>query len=122
MKTIIFVYGTLKKGNHNHGFLDGASFIGEAWTKKEYTLLEDHYVGLPYVIKDESYSIQGELYEVDKYTFMTLDNLEGHPHFYKRELVECFIPELNHTEMKAWLYFLQEYDVQAVRKLPTGLW
>tara|TARA_R110000751_G_scaffold38032_1_gene91595 strand:+ start:139 stop:531 length:393 start_codon:yes stop_codon:yes gene_type:complete len=127
-KTKVFVYGTLKKGNGNHGFLKEATYIGDAWTKEEYTLLTDHYVGLPYVIKEPSYSIAGEIYEVDEHTFMTLDNLEGHPHFYERELIDCFIPISANirgqdiVEEKAWLYFLKDYDTTAIRKLPTGVW
>ena len=125
MKTKIFVYGTLKKGFHNHGFLKSATYIGDAWTKKEYTLLTDHYNGLPYVIREPSYPIQGELYEVDEFTFMTIDNLEGHPHFYYRELVDLFIPLSKDKQIdeRGWLYFLgDDFDTRAVRKNPTGLW
>ena len=130
----VFVYGTLKNGEGNHIFLQHATYLGDAWTKEEYTLLEDHYNGLPYVIKEPSYSINGEIYEVDEFTFMMIDNLEGHPHFYERELVECFIPieddfarddgrmKQGIQEEEAWLYFLKEFDTTSVRKLPNGYW
>ena len=55
-------------------------------------------------------------------------NLEGHPHFYERELIDCFIPISANirgqdiVEEKAWLYFLKDYDTTAIRKLPTGVW
>ena len=104
----IFVYGTLKSGYHNDGFLAKARFLGEAMTMKDFTLLTNHYTGLPYVIKEASYPIEGELYEVDEWTFMTIDNLEGHPHFYCRELVDL---EVNNKKERGWLYFLmQDYQ------------
>jgi len=135
MKQKVFVYGTLKSDKHNNDLLKNSTLIGKAWTKKEYTLLEDHYNGLPYVTREPSYPIAGEVYEVDEWTFMMLDNLEGHPHFYCRELIEIFIPcyddfaiddgrvKYDIMEDRAWLYFIGDgFNTRQVRKLPDGKW
>jgi gamma-glutamylcyclotransferase (GGCT)/AIG2-like uncharacterized protein YtfP len=38
--TTVAVYGTLKKGQGNHGLLSGSKYIGKGETHPNYTLLE----------------------------------------------------------------------------------
>jgi gamma-glutamylaminecyclotransferase len=101
----VFVYGTLKKGFSNHHLLSCAKFIGTAVTEKHYALYE---AGLPYVISGEQVStIHGEVYLVDQVTLAILDNLEGHPNFYKREQVHvCLQTNKSYSEkIIVWIYF-----------------
>lgn len=102
----VFVYGTLKKGFGNHRLLSGAVFVGEAVTVNNYAL---YVSGIPYAYKEETISkIHGELYLVDRETLQSLDMLEGHPDWYRRE--EVMINLKNNTStfsdlISAWLYF-----------------
>ena len=40
MKTAIFVYGTLKRGQRNHNFLSDHEFLGDAQTEARYRLYD----------------------------------------------------------------------------------
>ncbi|RUM61568.1 MAG: gamma-glutamylcyclotransferase [Persephonella sp.] len=101
-KHYIFVYGTLRKGFGNHYLLENAKFIGEGFTKEKYSL---YATGIPYVVKKPLTKIKGELYEVDNLTLEEIDYLEGHPHFYERELIDVIV---NNKIYKAWIYFYPE--------------
>lgn len=108
----VFVYGTLKRGKHNHRLLDhgGALFVTEAYTADRYPLLVD---GLPYLFDrpGEGHRVKGELYVVDNGTFARLDQLEGHPRFYERKKIR-----LGHADPAApssafaWVYFIKNRD------------
>lgn len=97
----LFVYGTLKQGFSNHYFLKDAEFVAPAKTVERYALFVDEF---PHVYpKDPVCSIQGEVYHVDFSTLTRIDALEGHPNFYRRELVEVRLQSGEAT--KAWIYF-----------------
>lgn len=98
---VVFVYGTLRKGSWNHGFMRGARFLGAGRTAGKYALYVER---IPFVDKDQPVSrIRGEVYEVDDTVLAALDELEGHPHEYRREQVAV---ELDSGEtVTAWLYF-----------------
>lgn len=111
MKDIVFVYGTLKRGKSNNILLTGSEYLGLGVTVDKYAMYEH---GIPYVSEKMSLTnIVGELYKVDKHTLKSLDNLEGHPEWYKRKKVEILFAhkhivnydddDINKT--KAWLYF-----------------
>ena len=100
----VFVYGTLKSGMPNHGFLRDATPLGPATTVNHYALHAG--AGLPMVDGSNPVSpIHGELYLVNAHTFADLDRLEGHPTFYCRKWVP-----IRHQggTIHAWLYFAQQ--------------
>ncbi|MDZ7697722.1 MAG: gamma-glutamylcyclotransferase family protein [Deltaproteobacteria bacterium] len=106
-KSLVFLYGTLKRGFGNHHFLDGSRFLGKAITKKKYAL---YVSGIPFVIENEPVSqISGEVYEVDEDTLARLDRLEGHPDWYCRKWINLIMERgsLNDVEKvnEAWIYF-----------------
>ena len=75
--TRVFVYGTLKRGGSNHGFLAGQRFVGEARTPPGFTLYAlDGYPGL---VRDptDTEGVTGELWDVDDACRRRLDALEG---------------------------------------------
>ena len=77
----IFVYGTLKDGFPNHRYLWGCRFIGiDAVNGKLYNL-----GAFPGLKASEDGRVSGEVWECPAKTTETLDFLEGHPTFYKRE-------------------------------------
>ena len=111
---LVFVYGTLKKGYYNHYFLKDSKFIDEAITKEKYAL---YFLKYPYVIKNAKISqIYGEVYEVDDTTLIDLDFLEGHPNFYRRELIPVILLNKNKT-VDAWIYF---YPEKKGNLIPSG--
>lgn len=93
---LVAVYGTLKSGYGNHVLLSRSIHLGD-------DLLRDISVtsGFPFAVKREGGQIFVEVYQVDNRTLARLDALEGHPNFYRRELVSTVYGE-------AWLYFLSD--------------
>jgi len=109
MNKLLFVYGTLMKEMANHQFLCNAKFICESETDAKY-LMSANFI--PFVtpekyVHDELNRkklcrIKGELYEVEDYTLKIIDQLEGHPTFYKRELKLVNTPDRGFID--AWIY------------------
>lgn len=82
--TLLFVYGTLKRGMSNHHRLAGQHLVGEARTQPVYRLYRiDWYPGLVRVITD-GVTVEGELWEVDDATLRQLDEYEGVPTWFER--------------------------------------
>lgn len=99
----IFCYGTLKQGHGNHRFLRGQKFLGKHFTRRGYTIVVG---GLPYMIKRKSGSgVMGELYEVDAACLARLDELEGHPDYYRRTVIPVYSQDTDDmVEASAYLY------------------
>lgn len=81
----VFVYGTLKRGFCNHRLLEKAAFVKEVKTRPHYLLFDLGPYPAMVVATDRGDSIRGELYHVDTETLARLDQLEGHPYYYRRE-------------------------------------
>lgn len=110
----VFVYGTLRKGSWNNYILSDSILIAEGKTKEKFKLIVDR---IPYVLKSDKVSnITGEVYEVDSQTLNRLDNLEGHPTWYRREKTEINTPK---GSISAWLYFYPE-NVYSSKVISTG--
>lgn len=73
----IFVYGTLKRGGANHGFLAWQQFVSTARTAPGFTLYE--LDGFPGMVADpaDREGVTGEIWDVDHACLMRLDQLEG---------------------------------------------
>jgi gamma-glutamylaminecyclotransferase len=122
MKTIttevnyIFVYGTLKKGFGNHPILQEikAEFITEVETAERYPLVVN---GLPYLLNmpGNGKRVKGELYNRTnpEHAMTRLDSLEGHPHFYRRQVID--VKDQAGNTVQAWAYFL--YAPERVKRV-----
>ncbi len=74
MKHLIFVYGSLKRGERLNPALRNEKFIAEATTLPEYSLFNlGWYPGLKH---EGSTAVQGEIYEVSEDTFTYLNRME----------------------------------------------
>jgi gamma-glutamylaminecyclotransferase len=75
VNTLVFVYGTLKRGGENHGWIAQQEFVSEAQTAPLYRMHDlDGYPGM--VLSAEGISIQGEIWSVDEAGLARLDVLE----------------------------------------------
>jgi len=130
--TRVFVYGSLLKGLHNHRLLVKSHFVKQASTRDTaYLLVDNGRSTFPYALaapgdaSEPAVALLGELYEVDAQTLKRLDQLEGHPSFYRRREVE-----LVGEEKRAWVYLLQReslYDEivhspAEYARVPNGDW
>ena len=92
-KTILFVYGTLKRGQKNHHFLAGQEFLGEATTMPLYRLYALGWHPGMVNDPDNGGEVRGELYAVDDETLAKMDMYVGVPDWFIRQDVavrDCF--------------------------------
>lgn len=103
-QTLIFVYGTLKRGFCRAPFLSDQQFLEEACTAPRYALYDcGEY---PALVKDNTTGIriQGELWRVDARGLEVLDEVEGvAEQLYARESIELETPLIS-TGVQAYFY------------------
>lgn len=110
---VVFVYGTLLRGEPNNDALRTATFLCEARTKSAHFAMANlgafPAVYRPRITKDVLVGVViGELFSVDRETLELLDQIEGHPGFYSRELV----PVVGGRNNWAWMYVLPEQQAR----------
>ena len=94
--TLIFVYGTLMRGDVRSSFLSKGQFVSEAVTAPKYCMYNlGSYPGLV-PSQTEGLSVEGEIYSVDPATLEILDEVEGVAEgLYIRDVIELTQPELD---------------------------
>ncbi|MCH9651467.1 MAG: gamma-glutamylcyclotransferase [Deltaproteobacteria bacterium] len=110
----LFVYGTLLRGESNHSLLGHARFVGETATQPGYRLVD--VGGYPGMFTDGEEVVVGELFEVDGATLEAVDELEGHPDYYRR----IRIPLADRSE--AWAYLLPPSAATEYPAIEGGDW
>jgi gamma-glutamylaminecyclotransferase len=88
MSTLLFVYGTLKRGCSNHGQLADQTFVGDAQTVGGFQLYD--LGGYPCIVADpdDHDGVTGEVWAVDDTALARLDRFEGvHEGLYRRESI-----------------------------------
>lgn len=86
----VFVYGTLRRNERNHHYIETARFIGKASSLRRYSVItrtaEGYEEGYPVAIEDHTGEVlHGEIYEIDENTLAQLDILEDYPREYDRK-------------------------------------
>lgn len=106
-ETIIFVYGTLKRGFDNESYLKNATFIDRAITVDKYPMILQN-PSFPYLINDKGngHQIKGEVYSIDDEIILKIDELEGTPEHYYREYIDVRLQ--NGDSIKVETYFCTE--------------
>ncbi len=121
--TLVFIYGSLKKGFCNHHMMKKAKYKCTAKTKKRYGMFQESNANYPYLIKQSNshyHHIQGELYEVNCLTTLKqLDIFEDAPDYYQREAVDVEIA--SGSIQKAQIYFMKECKIPA-NQTPLEEW
>jgi gamma-glutamylaminecyclotransferase len=102
-QSLIFVYGSLKRGYGLHHLLEGQAFRGPATTCPLYRIFDlGSYPGL--VDWPEGLAVQGEVYEVDAECLKRLDEAEGVDEgLYARRVIKLQ-PPFDGFEASAWFW------------------
>lgn len=99
-KTILFVYGTLKRGERNHFRISDQEFLGEAVTAPNYRVFDlgPH----PGLVRDDTngLAVCGELFAVSDRCLAELDAFEEVPTWFVRESIEVVGYE------QVWAYYV----------------
>ncbi|MDD3180269.1 MAG: gamma-glutamylcyclotransferase [Opitutaceae bacterium] len=102
--TRVFVYGTLKRGGGNHGFLARQRFVGEARTHPGYVLYSlGDYPGMVQEATDQV-GVTGELWEIDDSVLQQLDELEGVAAGLFRRITLTLAPPHDGSTVTTYLY------------------
>lgn len=109
-KHYVFVYGSLKRGLHNHYLLqdENVVYVGTLTTKEDSYVMYPMTSSVPIVVKNPNgHKVKGELYAVNDEVLGYLDILEGHPHFYRREKIY-----LDEVDYPVYMYiYVGDYDI-----------
>jgi gamma-glutamylaminecyclotransferase len=112
MRHLVFVYGTLLRGEVNHRLLGEAEFLGPHRTASCFSL---YLLGAyPGAVRGGGTAIQGEVYAVDGAGLRRLDRLEDYPELYDRR-------RLSSPYGCAWIY-LYRGPVRDRPVIPAGDW
>lgn len=117
----IFVYGTLKQGFPNSYLLKDSTYIGKAITVDKFCMYD--LGAFPAVADTPKISkIEGEVYEIDKATLISLDMLEGYPNLYTRTLINV---KTEKGVMAAIVYVASNSTLKTIQnrtKILNGVW
>ncbi|MDQ8733983.1 gamma-glutamylcyclotransferase [Paenibacillus sp. LHD-38] len=118
---MVFVYGTLRRGEANCRLLEGAEMVASIAYAKG--CLVDTGFGFPAMIPTTDKSVTGELYEVNLENLIRLDRLEGYygpgdsRNHYERTRIDV---KTDYGLVMAWAYiYLQHAQDQVI---PHGDW
>ena len=111
--TLLFCYGTLKSGFHNHHHLAESTFMGSFKTAAEFTMVD--LGDYPAVIQHGSCAIHGEIYKICSNTLINLDKLEGYPQDFNRILISSSFGFV-------WMYVLNQTASDDRPKIKSGRW
>lgn len=113
MEALVFVYGTLRRGEGNHRRLATARYLGA--TRAAGFRLYD-LGGCPAAVACPGSSVAGEVYAVDGPTLASVDRLEGHPVAWRRVRRELS------TGTVGWIYTMTPGQVGGAEIIPGGDW
>ena len=116
-----FAYGTLKRNFYFHEkYLGGdkSNYKGKCIANPEFTLYTN---GMPHLVREMTdMPVKGELYEIDEDVLKSLDELEGHPVAFKREIIEV-VDQSGDTKL-AWAYLAPKYFGGRTTSWRTNEW
>ena len=105
--TDIFVYGTLRRGFHNHRLLSTSEYLGTAKTAEKFTMFSR---GIPFVSRSKKLcQITGELYRVTDSVLSSVDSLESYypdspeSSWYQRQEIDLITSD--GSQKRAYIYF-----------------
>jgi gamma-glutamylaminecyclotransferase len=111
---LVFVYGTLLRGQPNHHFMKECRFVTAALTEPAFELVD---LGpCPAMVLGGTKSISGEVYAVGREALEALDCLEGHPHFYRRTSVRLVAGKVVEA------YTLEPRKADGYALIKSGVW
>lgn len=116
---LVAVYGTLRDGMGNNALMGDSEKLGEIDVAGFEMYPAAPYGGFPVIFpvspsEKTSHVIKAEIYQVSEERLTgPLDRLEGHPTWYKRELIPTPYGE-------AWIYVMQDERYKENTKIESG--
>ncbi len=117
--TVLFIYGTLKRGASNHAVLADQCYLSAARTVPGYRLFV--VADYPGLVRDPSdfRGVSGELWSVTPEALARLDLFEGLPeNLYRRDSIE--LAEPSHHQSVQTYYYLR--NICGRHPIISGVW
>jgi gamma-glutamylcyclotransferase (GGCT)/AIG2-like uncharacterized protein YtfP len=111
---IIFAYGSLRRGERDHGALQQASYLGMARSAPNYRLVDLNVY--PAMIEFRGHRVLGELYQVTREIRRRLDVLKEVPVLFQRQTI------LLEDGRAVEAYLMRENQVPGRRRLRMEDW
>ncbi len=112
MKQLLFVYGTLRRGEAHHQLLGKARYLGRHRTARRYTMLD--LGGFPAIVALGRDAVVGEVFAIGAGLLARLDAYEDCPREYARTRIDTRFG-------KAWVYIYRRRPPRA-RTILGGDW
>lgn len=113
-RTLLFVYGTLKRGESQFHLLTHADWLNEIETGEGYALVDcGEY---PAMVEEGTGRVLGELVEIPRELLSALDAYEGAPELFQRTRIR-----LENGE-RAVGYVIRESTARRFPRIPSGVW
>ena len=112
---LVFVYGSLKRGQPEHRRLAGSPCFGEAQLRG-LALYDLGPFPMAVAVTDPDALLHGELYALTGEQLAELDRYEGAPRLYERQRWVL------DDGRAVWVYVGRPRQVRHVPRLPSGLW
>lgn len=125
--TRVFVYGTLMRGQPNHFLMQNADNgeakyvgIGQLQDKRPLVIATPYNIPFLLDVTGKGENVTGEVFDVDDKMLEVLDELEGHPDFYQREILPFTFTKdskddaIEGSSGSAGVYLLKEFNVKMV--------
>ena len=98
----VFVYGTLRPGQHNADFWTGEPSSKDLGVGTVPGVIFDH--GFPIYLHSQAGQVVGNLLEVNDVVRDRLDRLEGAPHMYRREPITVTLQDGRALEAELYVW------------------
>jgi len=115
--TLLFIYGTLRKGCRAHARMRNSEFVGMATMQGELVYAKRY----PGFVTGRG-TVHGELYKVDAATLRSLDEYEGcfiQPPHYLRENRKCTSSDLSQIDADVYVF---QHQGSGEFEIPDGDW
>ena len=112
---LVFVYGSLKRGQPHHDQLQGCAWQGMAEVQG-LALYDLGPFPMAVACDEAGACLRGELYRVDGPQLCRLDRFEGAPRLYERQRWRLSDGRV------VWVYVGRPHQVRHVRRLTSGWW
>ncbi len=114
-RQLVFVYGSLKRGQANHHQLAGSRFCGAAQLPG-LALYDLGPFPMAIACNEPGAWLHGELFAVDATQLRALDRFEGAPRLYQRQR------HVLSDGRPVWVYLGRPRQVRHVPLIPSGRW
>ena len=111
-RALVFVYGTLLKGESNHidYYMAGSEFLGKATLSG----FDMYYSGFYPAIVPGKGKVKGEVYSVTPESLKKIDGLEDEGNLYSRKTVKAVTDKGESLDVVAYIFLRDTEDMELV--------